>query len=220
MSEFQFDFITDGDEIYRQSFATIRKEADLTSFTPEQAQVAVRMIHAAGQTDLADDIVFSPQLVSAARTAFKNGKPILVDVNMVRSGITRSRLPKDNEVVCTLQDVQVKDLAEQLGTTRTAAAVELWEPLIDGAIVAIGNAPTALFHLLNWLAKDPHRPRPAAILGIPVGFIGAAESKQALADVAQSIGTEFLTVFGRRGGSAITCAAINALAAEEEILPR
>lgn len=220
MSGFQFDFITDGDEIYRRSFAMIRQEADLSAFTPEQAQIAVRMIHAAGQTDLAHDIVFSPQLVPAARGALANAKPILVDVNMVYSGVTRTRLPKKNQVLCTLADPRTTELALELNTTRTAAAVELWAPLIDGAIVAIGNAPTALFHLLNWLAADQNRPRPAAILGIPVGFIGAAESKQALAEVACSLGTEFLTVRGRRGGSAITCAAINALASEHEILPR
>ena len=137
---------------------------------------------------------------------------------MVHSGITRTRLPHNNEALCFLRDDRVPGLAKQLGTTRTAAAVELWEPHLDGAVVAIGNAPTALFHLLNWLLADPARPRPAAILGIPVGFVGAAESKQALADTATAIGTEFLTVHGRCGGSAITCAAINALATEKEIL--
>lgn len=212
-----FEYITDGNKIYRQSFALIRAEADLTAFTPDQAQVAVRMIHAAGQTDLATDIEFSPGLVSAARGALNAGKPILTDVHMVHSGITRARLPHDNQTLCFLRDERTPELAHHLGTTRTAAAVELWEPALDGAVVAIGNAPTALFHLLNWLAADLRRPRPAAILGIPVGFIGAAESKQALADVATSLGTEFLTVHGRRGGSAITCAAINALATEQEI---
>ncbi len=219
MSDRHFDFITDGNEIYRRSFAMIRSEADLSAFDSEQAQVAVRMIHAAGQTDLAEDIEFSANMVPAARAAFAAGKPILVDVNMVRSGITRARLPENNEVVCTLSDPVVPQLAQDLQTTRTAAAVELWQPLIDGAIVAIGNAPTALFHLLNWLAADRSRPRPAVIIGIPVGFIGAAESKRALADVAVDLGTEFVTVHGRRGGSAITCAAINALATEFEILP-
>ncbi|MDO4761716.1 MAG: precorrin-8X methylmutase [Corynebacterium sp.] len=216
--EFPFTYITDGNEIYRQSFAMIREESDLSAFTPEQAQVAVRMIHAAGQTDLAKDIEFSPGLVAAARGAFAAAKPIVTDVNMVHSGITRARLPHNNEALCFLKDERVPALAAELGTTRTAAAVELWHPLLDGAIVAIGNAPTALFHLLNWLAEDPNRPRPAAILGIPVGFIGAAESKRALAQVATALGTEFLTVHGRRGGSAITCAAINALATDQEIL--
>ena len=213
-----FEYLTDGNEIYRQSFTLIRAEADLGAFTPDQAQVAVRMIHAAGQTDLARDIEFSPHLVTAARMALAAGKPILTDVFMVHSGITRTRLPHNNEALCFLRDDRVPELAKQLGTTRTAAAVELWEPHLDGAVVAIGNAPTALFHLLNWLLADPARPRPAAILGIPVGFVGAAESKQALASTATAVGTEFLTVHGRRGGSAITCAAINALATEKEIL--
>lgn len=213
------NYITDGNEIYRRSFAMIREESDLSKFDPDQAQVAVRMIHAAGQTDLASDIEFSAGLVPAARTALANGKPILTDVNMVASGVTRKRLPAENDVVCMIKDPRVIDLAAQLGTTRSAAAVELWADRIDGAVVAIGNAPTALFHLLDWLAEDPQRPRPAAILGIPVGFVGAAESKEALAQQAASVGVEFLTVHGRRGGSAITCAAINALATEKEILP-
>src|SRR5699024_4623774 len=145
-----------------------------------------------------------------ARGALNAGAPILCDVNMVASGVTRKRLPADNQVHCLLKDERTLSLAKELGTTRSAAAVELWEPMLDGAVVAIGNAPTALFHLLNYLAADASRPRPAAILGIPVGFVGAAESKQALSEVAASLGTEYLTVHGRRGGSAITCAAINA----------
>lgn len=213
-----FDYITDGNEIYRRSFAMIREESDLSAFDADQAQVAVRMIHAAGQTDLAQDIEMSAGAVTAAREALRHGAPILCDVNMVASGVTRTRLPKDNEVVCLLKDPRVPELAKKLGTTRTAAAVELWEDRLDGAVVAIGNAPTALFHLLNWLEEDPTRPRPAVILGIPVGFVGAAESKQACADVAEKLVTEFITVHGRRGGSAITCAAINALATEKEIL--
>ncbi|AHI22779.1 precorrin-8X methylmutase [Corynebacterium vitaeruminis] len=213
-----FDYITDGNEIYRRSFAMIREESNLSAFDADQAQVAVRMIHAAGQTDLAQDIEMSAGAVTAAREALRRGAPILCDVNMVASGVTRTRLPKDNEVVCLLKDPRVPELAKKLGTTRTAAAVELWEDRLDGAVVAIGNAPTALFHLLNWLEEDPTRPRPAVILGIPVGFVGAAESKQACADVAEKLGTEFITVHGRRGGSAITCAAINALATEKEIL--
>lgn len=212
-------YITDGNEIYRRSFAMIRQESDLSKFTQEQAQVAVRMIHAAGQTDLSADIEFSEGVVSAARQALRAGKPIFTDVHMIASGITRKRLPADNEVICTLRDPRVVSLAASLGTTRTAAAVELWQDRLDGAVVAIGNAPTALFHLLNWLDADPNRPRPAAILGIPVGFVGAAESKDALARQAALLGVEFLTVHGRRGGSAITCAAINALATEQEILP-
>lgn len=213
-----FDYITDGNEIYRRSFAMIREESDLSAFDTEQAQVAVRMIHAAGQTDLATDIEMSANAVPAARAALNAGAAILSDVNMVASGITRNRLPSNNEVVCLLKDPRTVELAKQLGTTRTAAAVELWADQLDGAVVAIGNAPTALFHLLNWLEADPARPRPAVIVGIPVGFIGAAESKRALADVAGTLGTEFITVHGRRGGSAITCATINALATEKEIL--
>ncbi|AER69073.1 precorrin-8X methylmutase [Corynebacterium pseudotuberculosis] len=214
-----FDYITDGNEIYRQSFAMIREESDLSNFDPDQAQVAVRMIHAAGEVDLAEDIEFSANLVPAARSALKAGAPIFTDVNMVKSGITRKRLPANNDVICLLTDKRIPDLAARLGTTRSAAAVELWAERLDGAIVAIGNAPTALFHLMNWLAEDPTRPRPAAIIGIPVGFVGAAESKAALSNVAADLGTEFVTVHGRRGGSAITCAAINALATEKEILP-
>ncbi|MDU0477677.1 precorrin-8X methylmutase [Staphylococcus chromogenes] len=213
------DYITDGNEIYRRSFAMIREESDLERFDDLQSQVAVRMIHAAGQTDLAEDIEFSPGLVPAARHALRSGAPILCDVNMVASGVTRRRLPAENEVMSFIKDPRAITLATQLGTTRSAAAVELWAPLLDGAVVAIGNAPTALFHLLDWLAADPARPRPAAVLGIPVGFIGAAESKAALSNAAADLGIEFVTVHGRRGGSAITCAAINALATEKEILP-
>lgn len=214
-----FDYITDGNEIYRQSFAMIREESDLSNFDPDQAQVAVRMIHAAGEVDLAEEIEFSANLVPAARSALKAGAPIFTDVNMVKSGVTRKRLPADNDVICLLKDERIPELAARLGTTRSAAAVELWAERLDGAIVAIGNAPTALFYLMNWLAEDAARPRPAAIIGIPVGFIGAAESKSALSNVAADLGTEFVTVHGRRGGSAITCAAINALATEKEILP-
>lgn len=213
------DYITDGNEIYRQSFAMIREESDLTRFDSRQSQVAVRMIHAAGQTDLAEDIEFSAELVPAARAALETGAPILCDVNMVASGVTRRRLPANNDVVSFIADPRAAALAAELGTTRSAAAVELWAPLIDGAVAAIGNAPTALFHLLAWLAADPSRPRPAAVLGIPVGFVGAQESKAALSNAAADLGIEFLTVHGRRGGSAITCAALNALATEQEILP-
>lgn len=210
-----FSYITDGNEIYRRSFSMIRSESNLERFTPEQQTIAVRMIHAAGQTDLADDIEFSAGVVGAARSALEAGKPIFTDVTMVATGVTRKRLPADNRVECLLKDPRTVDLAHELGTTRSAAAVELWD--FDGAVVAIGNAPTALYHLLNKL-EDPRVPRPAAILGIPVGFVGAAESKRALADVASGLGVEFITVHGRRGGSAITCAALNALATSKEII--
>ncbi|MFR9804545.1 precorrin-8X methylmutase [Pseudonocardia sp. RS010] len=206
------DYIRDGAEIYRRSFATIRAEADLSAFPPDVAYVVVRMIHACGQVDLTSDVGFSPGVVTAARKALQDGAPILCDAMMVASGITRARLPKDNEVVCTLRDPRVPDLARELGNTRSAAALELWRDTLDGAVVAIGNAPTALFHLLDMI--DAGAPRPAAVLGIPVGFIGAAESKEALA---ARTDLESLVVHGRRGGSALTAAALNALANEQEI---
>lgn len=208
-----FDYEKDGAEIYRQSFATIRAEADLAGLPADVAQVAVRMIHACGMTDLVRDIAHSPQVVTRARAALRAGAPILCDAQMVASGVTRRRLPADNEVVCTLSDPSVPALAAELGTTRSAAALELWRDRLEGSVVAIGNAPTALFHLLEMIAKGA--PRPAAVLGIPVGFIGAAESKDALA--AQQLGLDYLVVRGRRGGSAMTAAAINALAHEAEI---
>jgi precorrin-8X/cobalt-precorrin-8 methylmutase len=194
----------DGAEIYRQSFATIRAEAALARFPEGLDRVVVRMIHACGMTDLVADVAFSPGVYDAAFDALQAGAPILCDAQMVASGITRKRLPKDNQVICTLPDAA--ELATSLGTTRSAAAVELWRPWLDGAVVAIGNAPTALFHLLDLVAAGG--PRPAAVLGIPVGFIGAAESKEAL--VQSSL--EHLVVRGRRGGSAIVAAAVNALA--------
>lgn len=212
------EYIKDGAAIYRKSFAIIREEADLQRFDADQAQVAVRMIHAAGAVDLAADIDFSAAAVPAARAAFQAGAPILCDVNMVASGVTRKRLPAANEVRCFLSDPQTAALAAQLDTTRSAAAIELWRPMLGGSIVAIGNAPTALFYLLDLLAAEPDLPRPAVILGIPVGFVGAAESKDALRERAAALGTEYVTVRGRRGGSAITCAAINALATEKEIM--
>jgi precorrin-8X/cobalt-precorrin-8 methylmutase len=202
----------DGAEIYRQSFATIRACADLERFSPEEAQVAVRMIHACGMPDLARDIEFSPGAVRRARAALRAGAPILCDVQMVASGVTRRRLPADNEVLCTLPDPQVAELARELGTTRTAASVELWRERLEGAVVAIGNAPTALFHLLDLLRDTDVRP--AAVIGIPVGFVGAAESKQALAD--NDLGLDYVVVRGRRGGSAITCGALNAIASQQE----
>ncbi|MGW2015629.1 precorrin-8X methylmutase [Streptomyces sp. NPDC001927] len=208
-----FDYEKDGAEIYRQSFATIRAEADLGGLPADVAQVAVRMIHACGMTDLVRDIAHSPQVVTRARAALRAGAPILCDAQMVASGVTRKRLPADNEVVCTLSDPSVPALAAELGTTRSAAALELWRDRLEGSVVAIGNAPTALFHLLEMVAKGAGKP--AAVLGIPVGFIGAAESKEALA--AQTLGLDYLVVRGRRGGSAMTAAAINALAHEAEI---
>jgi precorrin-8X/cobalt-precorrin-8 methylmutase len=200
----------DGAEIYRQSFATIRAEADLAGLPADVAQVAVRMIHACGQVDLVADLAYSPNVVQRARDALNAGAPIFCDAQMVASGVTRRRLPKDNDVVCTLNHPRTPELAKGLGTTRTAAALELWGDRLEGAVVAIGNAPTALFHLLEMVAGGG--PRPAAVLGIPVGFIGAAESKDALT----ASDLEFLVVRGRRGGSAITAAAVNAIASVEE----
>ena len=205
-------YVRDGAEIYRQSFATIRAESDLSGLSADEAQVAVRMIHSCGMVDLVEDLAFSPDVVAKARGALQGGAPILCDVQMVASGVTRRRLPADNEVVCTLSDPRVPDLAQRLGTTRTAAAVELWGERLDGAVVAIGNAPTALFHLLDHLRGVPWRP--AAVLGMPVGLVGAAESKQALAR--SDLGLAHVVVHGRRGGSAITCGALNAIASVTE----
>ncbi|MEU7165418.1 precorrin-8X methylmutase [Streptomyces morookaense] len=207
-----FDYDKDGASIYRQSFATIRAEADLGGLPPDVSKVAVRMIHACGMTDLVRDLAWSPQVVARAREALRAGAPILCDANMVASGVTRKRLPADNEVLCTLADPSVPELARRMGTTRSAAALELWREKLDGAVVAVGNAPTALFRLLEMVAEGAARP--AAVLGIPVGFIGAAESKDALAD--NQLGLEYLVVRGRRGGSAMAAAAINAIASEEE----
>lgn len=205
------DYLRDGAEIYRRSFATIRAEADLSGLPPEVAYLVVRMIHACGQVDLAADLGFSPGVAEKGRAALQAGAPILCDAMMVAAGITRSRLPAGNEVVCTLRDERVPALAAELGTTRSAAALELWRDHLDGAVVAIGNAPTALFHLLHMI--DAGAPRPAIVLGIPVGFIGAAEAKAVLA---ARTDVEHLVVHGRRGGSAITAAAVNALADERE----
>lgn len=203
---------TDGAAIYLQSFAMIRAEADLARFTPEEEIVAVRMIHAAGMVDLAAHIRFSPGFAIAARAALEDGAPILCDARMVSEGITRTRLPANNQVICTLHDAPVAALARDMQTTRSAAALELWRPHLAGSVVAIGNAPTALFHLLNMLA-DPTCPRPAAIIGCPVGFVGAAESKDALM---VDLPVPSVIVQGRLGGSAITVAAVNALAARKE----
>ncbi|KRR20777.1 MULTISPECIES: precorrin-8X methylmutase [Bradyrhizobium] len=203
---------TDGAAIYRQSFATIRAEADLRRFTPDEEPVVVRMIHAAGMVGLEAHIRFTPGMAHIARTALQNGAPVLCDARMVSGGITRARLPVGNAVICTLDDPAVPRLAQSMRNTRSAAALELWRSHLDGAIVAIGNAPTALFHLLNML-EDRNCPRPAAIIGCPVGFVGAAEAKAALmADPP----TPALTVEGRLGGSAITVAAVNALASRSE----
>ncbi|WP_127501706.1 precorrin-8X methylmutase [Actinoplanes solisilvae] len=204
------DYEKDGAEIYRRSFATIRAEADLSGLPAEVARVAVRMIHACGMVDLVRDLGYSSQVAVVARKALLSGAPVLCDAEMVASGITRKRLPAGNEVVCTLRDPSVPELAEKLGTTRSAAALDLWLDRLEGSVVAIGNAPTALFRLLEMI--EAGAPRPAAILGIPVGFIGAAESKDALA----ATDLEHLIVRGRRGGSAITAAAVNALASEAE----
>ncbi|MDX6293763.1 MAG: precorrin-8X/cobalt-precorrin-8 methylmutase [Kribbellaceae bacterium] len=208
----QLEYERDGAEIYRQSFATIRAEAALGGLPADLAQVAVRMIHACGMTDLVADLAWSPDVVKAARAALRSGAPIFCDASMVAAGVTRRRLPADNEVVCTLSDPTVAELAGSLRTTRSAAALDLWLDRLAGSVVAIGNAPTALFRLLELIADGA--PRPAAVLGIPVGFIGAAESKEALAG--NQFGLEYLVVRGRRGGSAITAAAINAIASEEE----
>ncbi|MFF2702003.1 precorrin-8X methylmutase [Streptomyces cyaneofuscatus] len=202
----------DGPAIYRQSFATIRAEADLAGLPADVSQVAVRMIHACGMVDLVTDLAFSPNAVADARAALRSGAPILCDVAMVASGVTRKRLPADNDVVCTLSDPSVPELAAKMGTTRSAAALELWRDRMEGAVVAVGNAPTALFRLLEMIEEGA--PRPAAVIGVPVGFVGAMESKEALAE--HPSGLEHLIVRGRRGGSAIAAAAINAIASEEE----
>ena len=201
-----------GEQIYRDSFATIRAVARLDGLREDVARVAVRMIHACGMTDLVDDLAVSPDAVEAARTALLAGAPIFCDAQMVASGITRSRLPASNEVICTLPDPRVADLAQKLETTRSAAAIDLWLDRLVGSVVAIGNAPTALFRLLE-LIRDG-APRPAVILGLPVGFIGAAESKLALAD--NPLGLDYVVVHGRRGGSAMAVAAVNAIASTQE----
>lgn len=211
-----YEYVDSGPAIYVDSFATIRREADLRAVPADAEKLAVRMIHGSGQVDLAHDLVIHPEMVSTARAALESGAPILCDATMVATGVTRSRLPKDNDVVCLLNDPRVPDLAREWRTTRTAAAVSLWEPRLDGAVVAIGNAPTAMFHLLEMILDGG--PRPAAIVGCPVGFIGAAESKQALVDfhVEHGVDIPYVTVRGRRGGSAMTSSALNALAQEAE----
>ncbi|WP_030548535.1 precorrin-8X methylmutase [Streptomyces albus] len=207
-----YEYEKDGAAIYRQSFATIRAEADLGGLPADVSRVAVRMIHACGMTDLPGDLAHTPGVVARAREALLAGAPVLCDARMVASGVTRKRLPADNEVLCTLSDPRVPALARELGTTRSAAALELWRDRLEGAVVAVGNAPTALFRLLEMVTEGA--PRPAAVIGVPVGFIGAAESKEAL--IAHPAGLEHLVVRGRRGGSAMAAAAINAMASEAE----
>ncbi len=206
------DYIRDGQEIYRRSFATIRAEADLSAIPPDMEKLAVRVIHACGMVDIVSDLAFSPGAGAAGRAALQGGAPILCDARMVAEGITRPRLPQNNRVICTLHDDGVPDLAKSLGNTRSAAALEHWREHLEGSVVVIGNAPTALFYLLEML--DAGAPKPALIIGMPVGFIGAAESKDALA--ADSRGVPYVVVRGRRGGSAMAVAAVNALATEVE----
>lgn len=202
------DYIKDGTAIYERSFAIIRAEADLSRFSETEADIAIRMIHACGQVEAAQHFVFSKDFAEAGKKALATGAPILCDAEMVAHGVTRARLPAGNEVICTLRDPRTASLAAKLGNTRSAAALELWRDRLDGAVVAIGNAPTALFHLLDMI--DAGAPKPAVILGMPVGFVGAAESKEALAE--NSRGIPFAIVRGRMGGSAMTAAALNALA--------
>jgi precorrin-8X/cobalt-precorrin-8 methylmutase len=207
----RFEYIKDGSAIYGRSFAMIRAEADLARFAPDEEKVAVRIIHACGMVEAASDILFAPGAVTAARQALRDGAPILCDSKMVANGVTRARLPRDNEVVCTLDHPSVPALAAEIGNTRTAAAMELWRDRLGGALVAIGNAPTALFRLLEML--DEGAPRPAAVIGMPVGFVGAAESKEALVADGR---VPYLVVRGRKGGSAMAAATINAVASERE----
>jgi precorrin-8X/cobalt-precorrin-8 methylmutase len=205
------DYIRDGAEIYRRSFATIRAEADLSRFRGLEEKIAVRMIHACGMVEITSDIAMSDDFATAAREALQRGAPVLCDAKMVAQGITRPRLPAGNEIICTLADPEVPALAARLGTTRSAAAIELWRPHLAGALIAIGNAPTSLFHLLDML--DAGAPRPAAVIGTAVGFIGAAESKEALAVDGR---VPYLIIRGRKGGSAMAVAAVNAIASDSE----
>lgn len=206
------EYERDGQEIYRQSFSTIRSEANLAGIPADLEKLAVRVAHASGMVDVIQDLRFSPDAGASGRKALRGGAPILADCRMVAEGVTRARLPADNQVICTLYDQRVPDLAKAIGNTRSAAALDLWHEHLAGSIVAIGNAPTALFHLLELL--DGGAPKPALILGFPVGFVGAAESKEMLA--ADSRGVPYVIVRGRRGGSAMAAAAVNALAAEKE----
>jgi precorrin-8X/cobalt-precorrin-8 methylmutase len=212
----RYDYIDHGASIYVESFATIRRETSFDGLPEDAEKLAVRMIHGSGQVDLVPDLVIHPRLVASARAALAAGAPIITDARMVAMGITAGRLPADNPVLCFLNDERVPALSAAWSTTRTAAAVSLWEPHLEGAVVAIGNAPTALFHLMEMLIAGA--PRPAAVVGIPVGFIGASESKDALASLHEDHGIDvpFVTVRGRRGGSAMASSAVNALAQEEE----
>jgi precorrin-8X/cobalt-precorrin-8 methylmutase len=205
------DYIRDGAAIYARSFSIIRAEADLAGLSPEEERVAVRIIHACGMVDVVRDLVMSPEFAASASAALKKGAPILCDSMMVADGVTRARLPAKNEVICTLRDPRVPQIAESIGNTRTAAAMELWRPHLAGSLVVVGNAPTALFRLLEMLADGA--PPPAAVIGMPVGFVGAAESKEALAADGH---VPFAIVKGRKGGSAMAAAAVNALASEAE----
>ena len=205
-------YIADPAEIYRRSFAAIRAEADLARLPADVAAVAVRLIHACGMTDIVDDLAFAGDAVARARAALRGGATVIVDARMTADGVIRDRLPAANDVVCFIDHARAAELAERHGTTRSAAAVEMWRPHLDGAVVAIGTAPTALFRLLEIVAEGA--PKPAAVLGFPVGFVGAAESKQAL--IENRLGLAFLTLRGRRGGSALAAAAVNALATEDE----
>jgi precorrin-8X/cobalt-precorrin-8 methylmutase len=206
------NYTKDGAAIYKESFSIIRSEADLSAFSTQLSRVVVRMIHACGMTDLAQLVLASSDAAEAGIQALLSGAPILCDAHMVANGVTRTRLPRNNEVICTLREERTIALAAELQTTRSAAALELWRDQLAGAVVVIGNAPTALFHLLEMLEQGA--PRPALIIGTPVGFVGAAESKQALAE--STLDIPFITVKGRRGGSAIAAAAVNALASEDE----
>lgn len=205
------DYIRDGAEIYRESFATIRSESDVHNLPEDVSTVAVLMIHTCGMVDLVRDLCYSADVVQAGREALRAGKPVLCDANMIASGVTRKRLPADNEILCTLSEPEVPDLARNIGNTRSAAALELWRERLEGSVVAIGNAPTALFRLLELLEEGA--PAPAAIIGVPVGFVGAAESKDELVRRAPA---PYLSVSGRKGGSALAVAAINAIASEVE----
>ncbi|MGL5406471.1 MAG: precorrin-8X methylmutase [Propionibacteriaceae bacterium] len=213
MSDTRYDYLSQGSDIYAESFRIIRAETNLERFPADLESVAVRMVHAAGATDIADDIDFTPGVGKAAWEALAAGASILCDASMVATGIIRSRLPRDNRIICHIQDPTLADDAKRLGITKTAAAIERWRDDMDGAIVAIGNAPTALFRLLEVIAEGG--PKPAAVVGMPVGFVGAAESKEALR--ANPFGLEWVTLRGRRGGSAVTVAALNALASRAEV---
>lgn len=212
MTSVRYDYLKDGAAIYAESFAIIRREAELDQLPDDVAHVAVRMVHASGQPDIVPDLAYTPGVVRAARAALQAGAPIFADSTMVATGVIRSRLPAANDIVCHLADPGLAELARERGTTKTAAAVELWLPRLAGAVVAIGNAPTALFRLLEVLSDTDVRP--AAVLGMPVGFVGAAESKEAL--IANELGLDYLVLRGRRGGSAVTVAALNAIASQAQ----